>query len=69
MNLLAAYTKPSESDICVCFCWFNPARRIRPLQNLLLFKSRLDLAEIPYFSIECTFGDESPQLAGATLHL
>jgi hypothetical protein len=68
MNILEPYTKPTATDICVCFCWFNPAKRIRPLQNLLLFKSKLDLAQIPYFSIECCIGKDSPpQLPGATL--
>lgn len=69
------YTQPAAEDICVCFCWFNPAGRIRPLQNLLLFKSRLELAKIPFFSIECLFGLEgrkapkAPELPDATLRV
>jgi hypothetical protein len=63
------YSEPKSTDICVCFCWFNPAGRIRPLQNLLLFKSRLEVAKIPFFSIECLFGQAGPTLPDATLRV
>lgn len=49
-----------RQDICVITCSFNPSNyRSRPA-NYDIFRQKLDEANIPLYTIECTFGDQEP---------
>jgi len=61
MNLNIIYETPKKQDICVAFVSFNACGYLRPLQNQLLFKNKLVLAKIPFFSAEVIIGD-TPKL-------
>jgi len=67
INLHIQYSKPTRSDICVAFAFFNSCGYVRPIQNLLLFENKLKAANIPYYSIEMVIGDQKPALANPTL--
>lgn len=49
------YETPRQTDMAVILVYFNPAKSFRILQNLLLVKNMLDVANIPYFIAELAF--------------
>ena len=56
------YETPDVRDMLVILPFFNPCNSIRIVQNLLLVKSKLELADIPFVIIHCLFPDSHPIL-------
>ena len=52
------------TDIAVCIAFFNPAKRTRPLQNLLYCWLQMANIGIPVYIMELTYHDEVSQLSG-----
>jgi hypothetical protein len=53
------YNIPEINDMLIVLPFFNPCNSVRILQNLLLIKSKLDHAKIPYVIIHCLFPDSN----------
>lgn len=53
-----SYTRPTKEDTAILIPFFNPAKSVRIIQNLLLVKNAHDVAEIPTYYIECAFETE-----------
>ena len=62
-----AYTKPTNNDICVAFCYYNPSGNQAVIDNTRVFEDRLKLAHIPYFNIELIQPNSKPILVNPTL--
>lgn len=54
------YSEPHHKDMLIILPFFNPCNSIRILQNLLLVKSKLEVANIPYIIIHCLFPNSIP---------
>ena len=46
------YKKPTNNDICVGYCYYNPSGDKVILDNTLALEARLKQANIPYYNIE-----------------
>jgi len=49
------YDEPIQKDMAVILVFFNPSHSVRIIQNLLMVKHYLDIANIPYFIGELAF--------------
>lgn len=52
------YNAPSTPDMAVVMAFFNPARSLRIIQNILMVKSLFERSNIPFFIGEIAFADE-----------
>src|SRR5438876_7100513 len=46
-----------HNDACVITCFFNPCRYTTRLTNFFRFAASLEAHCIPWFAVECVFGD------------
>jgi hypothetical protein len=63
----SSYIEPTVRDTAVLLAFFNPAGFKRILNNILYVIKTLKEKNIPYFVIECVFGDNDPQIPNATM--
>jgi hypothetical protein len=54
--------QPPPTDLAVCISYFNPAKRIRPFQNLLYCMQRIYATGIPVYVMELVYDTDTPQL-------
>jgi hypothetical protein len=52
------YSEPTNKDMAVILCFFNPAKYIRCIQNILIIKNWLELSNIPFYINELAFNNE-----------
>jgi hypothetical protein len=52
------YNPPTTPDIAIVMAFFNPARSLRILQNILMVKSLFERSNIPFFIGEIAFNEE-----------
>jgi hypothetical protein len=52
------YSTPTNRDMAVILCFFNPAKYIRCVQNILTIKNWLELYNIPFYINELAFNNE-----------
>lgn len=61
MDILKAYDRPQKScDMLVVIPFFNPCNSVRMTQNILLVKSKLEQACIPFVIVHCLFPQSTP---------
>ena len=52
------YSTPTNRDMAVILCFFNPAKYIRCIQNILIVKNWLEISNIPFYISELAFNNE-----------
>ena len=52
----------APADLAVCIAYFNPLRRIRPFQNLMMCCQRITAIGVPVFIIELGYNNEHPTI-------
>jgi hypothetical protein len=52
----------APADLAVCIAYFNPLKRIRPFQNLMLCCQRITAIGVPVFIIELGYNNEHPTI-------
>ena len=62
-----AYLTPTNSDICVVFCYYNPSNQAVILENTLALESKLKAANIPYFTAELVRDNSESKLLNPTV--
>lgn len=52
------YSTPTNRDMAVILCFFNPTKYIRCIQNILSVKNWLEISNIPFYISELAFNNE-----------
>jgi hypothetical protein len=61
IDILKAYQRPQgNGDMFVVIPFFNPCNSVRMTQNILLVKSKLEQARIPFVIVHCLFPQSTP---------
>lgn len=61
------YNENNTNDTCVALCFFRPIEYNNPVKNLNIVLDDLNKANIPVFTIELLYGNQSKTLSKSTL--
>jgi len=61
----SGYNKLIKNDICVAMCYFNPLGYNKPLRNIQWVQKEFDKYDIPYYTIELVYPNQSPSIENA----
>lgn len=61
------YNKPSNNDLCIGMCYFNPLQYRKPLRNIRLVRDELGRHHIPHVIIELVYPGQSPVIEGSII--